>query len=184
MVFSSDNQDIVNGTVVPIPSKQTAGVYIFKSVYGHIVVGPTNIKQEDKFDRSVSVASSINLLDHVNTLFPSFQPSTVLGGYAGLRPATEHQDYCIYLDTGRGWVTVAGIRSTGLTCSLAISQYVAEALVEDHQPAKIPLMPAPLPGPGGQVDIGGRLYTPTHPLSRLGLVQGSLPQSINVRSSL
>ena len=51
MVFSSDNQDIVNGTVVPIPSKQTAGVYIFKSVYGHIVVGPTNIKQEDKFDR-------------------------------------------------------------------------------------------------------------------------------------
>lgn len=184
LVFSSDNQDIVNGTVVPIPSKQTAGVYIFKSVYGHIVVGPTNIKQEDKFDRSVSVASSINLLDHVNTLFPSIQPSTVLGGYAGLRPATEHQDYCIHLDTGRGWVTVAGIRSTGLTCSLAISQYVAEALVEDHQPAKIPLMPAPLPGPGGQVDIGGRLYTPTHPLSRLGLVQGSLPQSINVRSSL
>ena len=33
--------------------------------------------------------------------------------WAGLRPATEHDDYCISVDEQRSCVTVGGIRSTG-----------------------------------------------------------------------
>lgn len=33
--------------------------------------------------------------------------------WAGLRPATEHDDYCISVDEQRNCVTVGGIRSTG-----------------------------------------------------------------------
>ena len=50
-MFDQDQRDVVKGTVVPIPSKQTAGVYIFQSVYGHTVVGPTNVRQTSKTDR-------------------------------------------------------------------------------------------------------------------------------------
>ena len=46
---------------------------------------------------------------HVWLSPPSAQHELV-GGFSGLRPATEHQDYVISLDTARGWVTVAGIR--------------------------------------------------------------------------
>ena len=35
----------VAAMVVPVPTKNFAGVYIFKSVYNHIVVGPTNVRQ-------------------------------------------------------------------------------------------------------------------------------------------
>ena len=52
-MFDQDQRDVVKGTVVPIPSKQTAGVYIFQSVYGHTVVGPTNVRQASKTDRAV-----------------------------------------------------------------------------------------------------------------------------------
>ena len=52
-MFGQDRRDVVKGTVVPIPSKQTAGVYIFQSVYGHTVVGPTNVRQASKTDRAV-----------------------------------------------------------------------------------------------------------------------------------
>ena len=31
--------------LVPVPSSQTAGLYIFPTVYGHTVVGPTNVLQ-------------------------------------------------------------------------------------------------------------------------------------------
>jgi L-2-hydroxyglutarate oxidase LhgO len=35
----------VRAMVVPVPTKNFAGVYIFKSVYNHVVVGPTNVRQ-------------------------------------------------------------------------------------------------------------------------------------------
>lgn len=34
--------------LVQLPTKETAGFYVFKSVYGHTVVGPTNVKQKDR----------------------------------------------------------------------------------------------------------------------------------------
>ena len=84
----------------------------------------------------------------------------------------------INVDSGRGWVTVAGIRSTGLSCSLAISRYIAAALLPDHRPRDLPEMPAPRLTPAGdQVQIGDKLYTPTHPLTRLGLLGATLPQT-------
>ena len=51
--------------------------------------------------------------------------AVVLGTYSGLRPATEHRDYQIRVQ-GNNWLTVAGIRSTGLTASAAIAEYVAD----------------------------------------------------------
>ena len=53
----------------------------------------------------------------------------VVGSYAGLRPATEHRDYQIRALPEQNWVTVAGVRSTGLSASAGIGEYVAE-LVE------------------------------------------------------
>ena len=167
---------IVHGTVVPFPSKQTAGVYVFRSVWGHVVVGPTNIKTEDKHDRSISAESFNNLYDHVTSLYPDIRNCQLLGGYSGLRPATQHQDYVIDIDAGHGWVTVAGIRSTGLTCSLAISQYIAMALIPNYTPNIIPKMPAPVTNNDGTVKIGNKCYNPTHPLTKLGLLGKTLPE--------
>ena len=56
---------------------------------------------------------------------PSLKGAEILGTYSGLRPATEHRDYQI-IDQGHRWITVAGIRSTGLTASPAIAEYVAD----------------------------------------------------------
>ena len=44
----------------------------------------------------------------------------------GLRPATEHRDYQIVARPADAWITVGGIRSTGLTASPGIAEYVAD----------------------------------------------------------
>ena len=91
---------------------------------------------------------------------------------------SDPQDYCIKFDVGRGWVRVASIRSTGLTCSLAIAQYVAATLVENYRPAHVPRMPEPVVEEGGRVRIGRKVYRPTHPLTSLGLGISDLPHPL------
>eukprot|EP00965_Chrysotila_dentata_P165987 5480629-Pleurochrysis_carterae.AAC.1 len=64
----------------------------------------------------------------------------VVGSFAGLRPASQHRDYQIYSSLTDMWVTVAGIRSTGLSASPAIGEYVSElvsALLSGREPASV-----------------------------------------------
>merc|ERR1712091_137748 len=110
---------------------------------------------------------------------PSFD--SIRGRYVGLRPgARDQSDYIIKRDGAR--VTVAGIRSTGLTASLAIGER-ALALVEEVLPRCA--VPAPrgfaLPSldelrasyegdtSEGTVAISGERVAVTHPQTRFGL---------------
>jgi len=169
-----DGSAWISRPVVPVPNKRTAGLYIFPTVYGHTVVGPTNVIQDSKTDKSVSVESQRNMLNHIYRLIPGLRGSKPLGMWAGLRPATEHADYQISFRPDKGWVTVAGIRSTGLTCSLAISRYVASTILPDHRAQPLPEMPSPVVL-GDKVQIGTRIYKPSHPQTQLGLLGLPLP---------
>jgi len=173
----------VTRPVVPVPGKQSAGLYVFITPYGHTVVGPTNIPQQDRADTTVSPTSITTLTTHLFSLFPCMMSSQPLGLYAGLRPATQHQDYVVRIQLDRGWITVGGIRSTGLTCSLALSQYIAKAVVPNYIPSTLPTMPQPQVE-GDKVRIGKKLYRPTHPLTRLGLLGADLPQKFVNQSKL
>ena len=110
IVFSTASAGTISRPVVPVPGKQSAGLYVFETAYGHTVVGPTNISQTSKTDRLVSTSSQETLLAHLYSLYPSMKTAIPVGLFAGLRPATQHQDYCIGIDLDRGWVTVGGIR--------------------------------------------------------------------------
>jgi len=59
-------------------------------------------------------------------MLPALKDAQVLGTYSGLRPATEHRDYQITSSKKDMWITVGGIRSTGLTASSGIGDYVGE----------------------------------------------------------
>jgi glycerol-3-phosphate dehydrogenase len=50
--------------------------------------------------------------------------------YVGLRAATEHTDYQVSIHADEGYICVGGIRSTGLSGSMAIAEHV-RGLLED-----------------------------------------------------
>ena len=52
---------------------------------------------------------------------PLLAEQSVTAIYAGLRPATQFKDYQIEALPDRNWITVGGIRSTGLTGALGIA---------------------------------------------------------------
>ena len=90
-------------------------------------VGPTAEPQSDREDRSTHKHTIERLRKHAQKVVPSLmKDATVLGTYSGLRPATQHRDYLIRKYDESSYVRVAGIRSTGLTASSGIGEYVSE----------------------------------------------------------
>ena len=65
--------------------------------------------------------------------------------YAGLRPASQFKDYQVEALVDRRWISVGGIRSTGLTGALGLAEHVlclhAEAFGIEATPVDDPLWP-------------------------------------------
>jgi L-2-hydroxyglutarate oxidase LhgO len=113
----------------PVPTQRTKGVIVWTSMYGNIVVGPTAEEQMDREDRSNDEMTIGFLRRHGEMVLPCLVEGggwEVVGTYSGIRPATEHRDYQIRCVEGMNWMTVGGIRSTGLTGASGIAEYVVD----------------------------------------------------------
>jgi glycerol-3-phosphate dehydrogenase len=74
-------------------------------------------------------------------MLPGLAEVAVTTAYAGLRPATQFKDYQIEALPAQRWITLGGIRSTGLTGSLGIAQRAVD-LYAAHFGALNPLVDA------------------------------------------
>ena len=102
--------------IQPIPTQRTKGIFIFSTLYGTIVVGPTALDQDSKTDRNIDSLVARELDHHVKRVLPGIDvESDFIGEYVGIRPGTDKRDYQIEIFPNRNWITVGGIRSTGLT---------------------------------------------------------------------
>ena len=143
-----------------VPTQFTKGVIVWTTVWGTVVVGPTAEPQTSRDDRRTDEPTVRALIEHGEKCVPALKGATVLGTYAGLRPATEHRDYQIgATPTGgaSGWITVAGIRSTGLTAAPGIGEYVAEIYVglsRDEPPVHASALGAAGPPPPDGCAVG------------------------------
>jgi glycerol-3-phosphate dehydrogenase len=129
IVFDKPASRLIHRVILPVPTKRTKGVLVTRTVFGNLLLGPTAIDVEDKGDVSVSAESIHNLLDAGYRMLPDLRNEEVTCTYAGLRAATEHQDYQIHFYPANRYVTAGGIRSTGLSSSLGIAHYVLRSLM-------------------------------------------------------
>jgi glycerol-3-phosphate dehydrogenase len=131
-----------------VPTERTKGVLVFPTIDGKVAAGPTAIDSEDKDDWSVRPEARDEILPKAVEMFPALEGAEPLAAYAGLRPAGRGVNYLIgHSAACRGLVNVAAIRSTGLTASLGIAEYVT-GLVEELGVSlgdERPLEPGPLP---------------------------------------
>ena len=111
--------------ILPFPSQRTKGVLLTPTLSNHVLIGPTAVDVCQRHPRAAECDESTarKLLTFAREKLKVLIRTSVVATYAGLRPATEHQDYVIHAHTDRHWVTVAGIRSTGVSASLGIAEY-------------------------------------------------------------
>jgi glycerol-3-phosphate dehydrogenase len=111
--------------LLPTPTKRTKGVLVFPTVHGKVAAGPTAVDQSDKDDWSVRPEARDEILPKAVAMWPPLAGAEQVGAWAGLRPAGRGANYLIGPSRAcRGLINVAAIRSTGLTASLGIAEYV------------------------------------------------------------
>jgi glycerol-3-phosphate dehydrogenase len=130
--FVFDPPEALDRILLPVPTERTKGVLVFPTIDGKVVAGPTAVDGEDKDDWSVRGEAYGEVLTQALGMWPPLESSRPIGSYAGLRPAGRNgANYVI----GRSracpaLINVGAIRSTGLTASLGIGEFVAGLAAE------------------------------------------------------
>lgn len=127
-VFDKLTRPLVSEILLPVPSAKGKGVLISPTIYGNVMLGPTAEDLTDRTDTSTSAEGFAQLLGKGKTILPELIEQEVTATYAGLRAATEHSDYVVDVDAAQRYLCLGGIRSTGLTSSMALAHHAAELL--------------------------------------------------------
>jgi glycerol-3-phosphate dehydrogenase len=130
IVFDKLARGLVNHVLLPVPTEKTKGVLISPTVYGNVLLGPTAEDTDDKTDRSSTATGLESLMEAGSRVLPRLVDQEVTATYVGLRAATQHRDYQLIAHPEQRYVCAGGIRSTGITGSLAIAEWVGEALAD------------------------------------------------------
>jgi len=156
VVFDKAAARLINSILLPVPTDRTKGIVVTRTIFGNVLVGPTADEQESRTDTSTDAVSLASLLASASAIIPALGAMPVTAVYAGLRPATERKHYRIAARPDKNWITVGGIRSTGLSSALGIARHVFGLYSEsgaNHHPVKQPKIPnMPSLAEGGQRD--------------------------------
>jgi glycerol-3-phosphate dehydrogenase len=123
IVFDKFARPLLSRIVLPVPTSTTKGVLVAPTVFGNVMVGPTADDIDDRSATASTRAGIDTLMARARTILPGLMDHEVTAIYAGLRAATEHSDYQISHDAALRIVCLGGIRSTGLTASMAIAEH-------------------------------------------------------------
>jgi glycerol-3-phosphate dehydrogenase len=128
IVFDKLARPLVRHIVLAVPTATTKGVLIAPTVYGNVMLGPTADDIDDKTATGSTRGGLARLRAEGERRMPALLEHEVTAVYAGLRAATEHVDYQLDVDAAAGYACAGGIRSTGLSASMAIAEHVREQL--------------------------------------------------------
>jgi glycerol-3-phosphate dehydrogenase len=128
IVFDELARPLVTRTLLPVPTATTKGVLVAPTVFGNVVLGPTADDIDDRGATGSTAAGLDALLAKGRRIVPALLAEEVTAVYAGLRAATEHSDYQVSEHPDLRYVCLGGIRSTGLTASMALAEEALERL--------------------------------------------------------
>ena len=123
IVFDKFARPLLQRILLPVPTAATKGVLVAPTVFGNVMVGPTADDIDDRAATGSTRPGIEALLNKARHIMPGLLEHEVTAVYAGLRAATEHSDYQISHDAALRIVCLGGIRSTGLTASMAIAEH-------------------------------------------------------------
>ena len=164
LVYDKLARQLVDTIVLPVPTARGKGVLVSPTIYGNVMLGPTAEDLTDRTDTSTSQAGVDFLLEKGRKLMPELLEEEVSATYAGLRAASDQGDYTVAVDADQRYAVVGGIRSTGLTAGMAISEHLLELLA----PHGLNLSPrAWLPAPPRMPNLGEAYLRPYQDAERI-----------------
>jgi glycerol-3-phosphate dehydrogenase len=124
VVFDKAAAGLLGSIILPVPTPRTKGVLLTRTIFGNLMVGPTAEDQVARDRADIDPATTAMLAAQAAKIVPALAHMPITATFAGLRPASDRAEYRIAYDHQRQWVSVGGIRSTGLTAALGIAAHV------------------------------------------------------------
>ncbi|MEP9374384.1 NAD(P)/FAD-dependent oxidoreductase [Mesorhizobium sp. KR1-2] len=128
IVYDKAASALLKTIILPVPTERTKGVVACRTIFGNVLVGPTAEEQQSRSDASTDFATLEVLRAKAAEIVPALASSPITATYAGIRPGTERKEYRIRHEPTRNWLTIGGIRSTGLSAALGLAQHVESLL--------------------------------------------------------
>lgn len=144
VVFDKAASALTSTIILPVPTATTKGVVVCRTIFGNLIVGPTAEEQESRDDASTDRGQLEALIQKGIEMFPSLAQYDIAACYAGIRPATDKKEYRLTHVREKNYLSVGGIRSTGLSAALGLARHISETLLEcasNHTPLNAPLVP-------------------------------------------
>ncbi len=138
VVYDKPASKLAGHILLPVPTATTKGVVVCQTAWGNLLVGPTAEEQDDRVTAALDGAVLEGLRRKAETILPALAGHEINAVYAGLRPASEEKGYRVNALAERAYVSVGGIRSTGLSAALGLASHVAE-LVRPFAAPTVPL---------------------------------------------
>jgi glycerol-3-phosphate dehydrogenase len=149
LVFDQPREQVAK-IQLPVPERGTKGVLVFPTLDGHAGAGPTAVDQDDRDDWKVGSEGEALIRSRLAKRSSPLAGAEAVFRYAGLRPAGRNCNYVIGESPKvPGLVDVGAIRSTGLSASAAIGEYVCQLVAAMGNPLSgpSPVKAGPVPGP-------------------------------------
>jgi glycerol-3-phosphate dehydrogenase len=124
LVYDKVASQLIQSIILPVPNEITKGVVVCRTAFGNVLVGPTAEEQKSRDDASVTTDELLALKAKGEEIIPALADIPITATYAGIRPATQFKDYCIEAFQDKQYISVGGIRSTGLSGALGIAHHV------------------------------------------------------------
>jgi glycerol-3-phosphate dehydrogenase len=113
-----------------LPNAFTRGVMVVPATHGSLLLGPTAHDDRDPDDRSTHPDVLARIMRECRALVPELSERHVVKNYAGLRPASDPTYRVERSERAPDVVHACGIRSTGVSSSPAIGEYVRDLLAD------------------------------------------------------
>jgi glycerol-3-phosphate dehydrogenase len=128
IVFDKLARPLLDHILLAVPTARTKGVLLAPTIFGNVLLGPTAQDVADRQDTSSTREGLSYLRSEGERIMPDVCEHEVTAVYVGLRAATDHADYQLTVHSAEGYICAAGIRSTGLSASMAIAEHVRAEL--------------------------------------------------------
>lgn len=123
LVYDKAAARLARHILLPVPSATTKGIVVCRTAFGNLLVGPTAEEQADR-ETADLVPETLEMLRAKGAgILPALAQEEITAVYAGLRPATERKEYRVRALPERRWITLGGIRSTGLSAALGLARH-------------------------------------------------------------
>ncbi len=131
MLFDKREPNFVSRPIFPVPTEKSKGIVACPTTHGNFFLGPT-AKDISTFDTTFSYDSINEIKSKTALLVKNLNFKKVIKLYAGVRVKVGDDFVFDFSEKNKGFVTIAGICSPGLSSAPAIAKFVVDKLVNEQ----------------------------------------------------